>query len=125
MGITTYAMENTVAKTNVNLQFDKAARIPNIIEVYVIDDGKDYVKVGVQNYGIDTFDKVSFNIEIWDIWGRAVVRTSVTETDILPVLVPRTTRYYVKDWYNIKITNIQCWDGTDYGTMMDIDYVKN
>lgn len=118
-------IEETVASAIVYMPSDDAtARIPNAIEVAVklVDD--DHVKVCITNIGVDRFDKVSCYVEIWDTAGRKQYADTITEESIWPMF-PRNNTLYVKNWSRIKITNIQCWDGDDYGTVADVDYTKN
>lgn len=118
------ATEKPVATTLIELQTDEASpRIPNAIEVAIYDVDSDNVKVSISNFGIDTFDKVSCYVEVWDNSGRKQVAKTITEKDIFP-LFPRNNTLYVKNWAKIKVSNIQCWDGDDYGTVINVEYEK-
>jgi len=117
--------EETVVSTIVYMPSDEAtARIPNAIEVSVklVDDN--HVKVCITNFGIDRFDKVSCYVEVWDTSGRKQYANTIIEEDIYPIF-PRNNTLYVRNWSRIKISNIQCWDGNDYGTVSDVEYTKN
>lgn len=115
----------TVASTMIYMPSDdETARIPNAIEVSVILVDDNHVKVSIANFGIDKFDKVSCYVEIWDRTGIKQYANTIAEEDIYP-LFPRNNTLYVKNWSKIKITNIQCWDGKDYGTVADVEYTKN
>lgn len=91
--------------------------IANIISITAVDVDKDHVKLSITNIGIDTFDKVSCYVEVWDTAGVRQYAKTITETDIFP-LFPRNTTIYVKNWSKISVTNGQGWDGSDYGTFV-------
>ena len=82
-------------------------RIPNFFVVEAVvegSSGSDKVKI-TDNKGLVQYNKV------------------VSFTDVTPLFSP-VYNIYVKNWKKIEITNIQAWDGKDYGTRPDHTIIR-
>lgn len=96
-------------------------RITNYFVVEAVVDGfsgSDNIKIIAHNIGIDTIDRISCKVKVIDIRGLVQYDKVVPFTNVTPLFSP-TYNIYVKDWVRIEITNIQAWDGNDYGTIPD------
>lgn len=101
-------------------------RIPNYFVVEAVvegSSGSDKIKIIAHNIGIDTIDKISCKVKITDNKGLVQYNKVVSFTDVTPLFSP-VYNIYVKDWKKIEITNIQAWDGKDYGTRPDHTIIR-
>ena len=101
-------------------------RIPNFFVVEAVvegSSGSDKIKRISHNIGIDTIDKISCKVKITDNKGLVQYNKVVSFTDVTPLFSP-VYNIYVKNWKKIEITNIQAWDGKDYGTRPDHTIIR-
>ena len=101
-------------------------RIPNFFVLEAVvegSSGSDKIKIIAHNIGIDTIDKISCKVKITDNKGLVQYNKVVSFTDVTPLFSP-VYNIYVKNWKKIEITNIQAWDGKDYGTRPDHTIIR-
>lgn len=101
-------------------------RIPNFFVVEAVvegSSGSDKIKIIAHNIGIDTIAKISCKVKITDNKGLVQYNKVVSFTDVTPLFSP-VYNIYVKNWKKIEITNIQAWDGKDYGTRPDHTIIR-
>lgn len=101
-------------------------RIPNYFMVEAVvegSSGSDNIKIIAHNIGIDTIDKISCTVKITDTAGLVQYHKVITFNEVTPLFSP-THKIYVKNWEKIEITNIQAWDGSDYGTRPDHTIIR-
>lgn len=105
--------ESNVQYEEVNL---KSPRIANIIKVSAVKRSDSKVRINCLNIGVDTFDKVTCKVKITNKSGLVQYHKTLTFTGISPAF----SQYYdisVANWATVEVTNINCVDGTDKGTL--------
>ncbi len=93
-------------------------RVANVIKVSAAKRSDNQVRINCLNIGVDTFDKVTCNVMIVNKSGIVQYNKTITFTNIFP-LISQYVDIYVANWATVYVSNIQCYDGTDYGVLPD------